>query len=66
MISYPSSSLLIGSVLKLLIVYERYGWQQGAQISTSKGENWISQRHHSLGRVRATQKKFKKKGVGNI
>ena len=30
---------LIISVLKLSIVYERYGWQSGSQISTTKGAN---------------------------
>ena len=49
---------LIGSVLKLFILYKRYGWQLESQFSTTKGENWISQRRHSLGKGKALS--FKK------
>ena len=48
---------LIGSVLKLSIVYKRYGWQPESQISTTEGENWISQRRHSLGGGKSRSKK---------
>ena len=41
---------LMGFVLKLFIVYERYGWEPESKISSTKGANWIFQRRHSLGR----------------
>ena len=40
---------LIGSVLKLFIAYESYGWQLESQILNSKGTNRISQWRLSLG-----------------
>ena len=48
----------IGSVLKLSIVYERYGWQPESQISTTEGANWISQRRHSIGRGKSRSQKM--------
>ena len=49
---------LIRSVLKLFIVYERYGWEPESQISTTEGANWISQRRHSLGRGKSCSQKI--------
>ena len=49
---------LIGSVLKLFIMYERYGLQPYSQISTTEGANWISQRRHSLGRGKSRSQIF--------